>query len=189
MRLFTKNQGLFDTLRNVSFRIVPLDTFISCQTYANNITAWPPGVIDSTWYPYLLTIRSSTPGNTDHALRVDAYSNAYPAWTDTMVIHVSPLVGVKEEPLGIPLTTKLEQNYPNPFNPVTRIKYQLAAQAHVTLKVFDVLGREVATLVNEVKQPGSYTVQWDGSGVASGVYFYRLVAGEFQSIKKMIVLK
>jgi ligand-binding sensor domain-containing protein len=89
----------------------------------------------------------------------------------------------------LPIQFALEQNYPNPFNPTTRIKYQLPTQSHVTLKVYNLLGQEVATLANEVRQPGMYTVQFDGSGLANGVYFYGLVAGEFQSIKKMIVLK
>jgi hypothetical protein len=106
-----------------------------------------------------------------------------------MILHVSPLVGVSEEPLEIPLVTQLLQNYPNLFKPVTRIKYQLSARAYVTLKVYDILGREVATLVNEVKQPGTYTVQFDGSSLASGVYFYKLDAGSFTSVKKLLMLR
>ena len=81
------------------------------------------------------------------------------------------------------------QNYPNPFNPSTSISYQLPQQSHVTLKVFDVLGREVATLVNEAKQPGTNTVQFNASGLTSGVYFYRLQAGGFSKTRKLIVLK
>ncbi|HCV41879.1 MAG TPA: hypothetical protein DGH68_00220, partial [Bacteroidetes bacterium] len=83
----------------------------------------------------------------------------------------------------------LFQNYPNPFNPTTAISYQLTAQSFATLKVNDVLGREVATLINEVKPPGTYTVQWDASGVTSGVYFYRLEAGGFVSTKKLLIVK
>jgi hypothetical protein len=83
----------------------------------------------------------------------------------------------------------LSQNYPNPFNPSTTIQYRTPNKGHITLKVFDVLGREVATLVNEVKQPGAYTVQFDGSGLASGVYFYRLQAGSVVDVKKLIRLR
>jgi hypothetical protein len=83
----------------------------------------------------------------------------------------------------------LLQNYPNPFNPNTNIKYQIPGANHVTLKVYDVLGREVATLVKEVKQPGTYTAQWDASGVASGVYLYRLQAGSFVETKKLLLLR
>jgi hypothetical protein len=91
----------------------------------------------------------------------------------------------------------LEQNYPNPFNPTTAISYQLSAVSPVTLKVFDVLGRDVATLVNEVRQPGVYTVRWDASSFPSGVYFYSLQArlasggqaGDFGSTRKMLLIK
>jgi hypothetical protein len=83
----------------------------------------------------------------------------------------------------------LEQNYPNPFNPGTSITFQLPVAGFVTLKVIDLLGREVTTLVNEVKQPGRYTVAWDGRGFASGVYFYTIQAGNFVQTRKLILLK
>jgi hypothetical protein len=90
---------------------------------------------------------------------------------------------------NIPHSYSLSQNYPNPFNPSTKIRYQLPATSHVTLKVYDVLGREVATLVNEVKEPGTYTVTWDASGVGSGVYFYRLQCGSATETRPMILLR
>jgi hypothetical protein len=89
----------------------------------------------------------------------------------------------------LPQRFALEQNYPNPFNPSTSIKYQIPSTNFVTLMVYDVLGREVATLVNEVKQPGTYMAQWDTSGVASGVYFYRMSTGSFVSTKRMLLMK
>jgi thermitase len=90
---------------------------------------------------------------------------------------------------SIPSQFLLQQNFPNPFNPSTVIRYQIPEFSHVSLKVFDILGREVATLVNEQKSPGAYTVQWNGSGVVSGVYLYRLTAGAFVETKKAVVLK
>ena len=83
----------------------------------------------------------------------------------------------------------LSQNYPNPFNPVTSIQFTVGSKQCVTLKAYDVLGNEVATLVNEEKPAGSYNVYFDGSSLPSGVYFYRLQAGSFIDIKKMILLK
>ncbi len=83
----------------------------------------------------------------------------------------------------------LEQNYPNPFNPSTQIKYTLAEQSNVTLKVYDVLGNEVANLVNKNQNAGSYNVNFDASGLASGLYIYKLSAGNFTSSKKMLLLK
>ena len=84
---------------------------------------------------------------------------------------------------------KLEQNYPNPFNPRTMISWQLPVSSHVTLKVYDVLGNEVATLVNEHKASGVYQVEFDGSKLASGVYFYKLTADNFSQAKKLMLMK
>jgi hypothetical protein len=82
----------------------------------------------------------------------------------------------------------LDQNYPNPFNPATTISYHLPQAAHVSLSVYDVLGREAATLVNEVKPPGTYSVQWNAAAAASGVYFYRLQAGSYTETKRLLLL-
>jgi hypothetical protein len=83
----------------------------------------------------------------------------------------------------------LSQNYPNPFNPSTNIKYQLANTKYVTLKIFDILGKEIATLVNEKQSPGTYEVSWEGSAYPSGVYFYKLISGDFTETKKMLMIK
>jgi len=88
-----------------------------------------------------------------------------------------------------PKEFKLEQNYPNPFNPTTTIQYQLPQDARVTLKVYDILGSEVATLVNEEQQAGYREVQFNGISYASGMYVYRLQAGDYVSIKKMLMIK
>ncbi len=89
----------------------------------------------------------------------------------------------------IPDKFELLQNYPNPFNPSTYIEYRLPRQSRVTLKVYDVLGREIATLVDEVQNAGSYRVKFENSQISSGVYFYVLKAGNFVDVKKMILLK
>jgi hypothetical protein len=91
----------------------------------------------------------------------------------------------------LPAKFALDQNYPNPFNPTTNFKFSIANSQLIILKIYDVLGREVKTLVNETLNPGTYTVRWDASGVSSGVYFYRLIVnnGEFQQMKKMLLLK
>jgi hypothetical protein len=84
---------------------------------------------------------------------------------------------------------ELSQNYPNPFNPKTTIKYQLPEMSFVTIKVFDVLGSEIATLVNEEKPAGNYETEFDATVLPSGIYFYRLQAGTFVETKKMILMK
>lgn len=90
------------------------------------------------------------------------------------------------------------QNYPNPFNPTTKIRFAISRDAlnaswkdtrSVSLRVYDVVGREVATLVNEQLQPGTYEVEWDGSKYSSGVYFYKLVTDGFSDTKKMVLIK
>jgi len=83
----------------------------------------------------------------------------------------------------------LSQNYPNPFNPTTKINFAIPKQGFVTMKIYDVLGREVRTLVNEVKQAGNYTVDFNAAEFASGVYFYKLTSGDFSDIKRMILVK
>ena len=94
----------------------------------------------------------------------------------------------------IPQTFELMQNYPNPFNPTTVISYQISAVSNVSLKVYDILGREVATLVNEEKEAGTYNAEWNAIGIPSGVYFYHLNVhshGEliFSQVKKMLLMK
>ena len=106
------------------------------------------------------------------------YTGQY-TWTAT---------GVGEQS-AVPKTYSLAQNYPNPFNPATKIEYTLAQSGHVRLKIFDLLGKEVGTLVNENKQPGSYQVSFDASRLPSGVYMYQLSAGSFTETKKMLLVK
>jgi hypothetical protein len=98
-------------------------------------------------------------------------------------------VDVHDDNYYIPEGFNLYQNYPNPFNPATTIKYDIVKTQEVKLTVYDILGREIATLVNTQQQPGSYEVSWDASNFASGIYFYTLTSGNFVATKKLILLK
>ena len=89
----------------------------------------------------------------------------------------------------VPNNFKLFQNYPNPFNPITKIKYQIAGGVFVKLIIYDILGREIGTLVNENLQPGSYEARWDATNYSSGVYFYRIQAGNYVNVKKIVLVK
>jgi N-acetylneuraminic acid mutarotase len=91
--------------------------------------------------------------------------------------------------IGQPAAYSLSQNYPNPFNPNTRIKYSIKDAVPVKIEIFDILGRKAATIVNEIKQPGEYEVNFNGNNLASGIYFYKLTAGTFTQIRKMQLLK
>jgi hypothetical protein len=121
-------------------------------------------------------------------IKIIASTELPPAPPDEIVLGAGKLIPTKYE---------LKQNYPNPFNPTTSVSFvigQSPARQHsggslVNLKVFNVLGKEVATLVNEVKQPGEYTVQWNAEGVPSGIYFYRLTAGSYINTKKLVLIK
>jgi hypothetical protein len=129
---------------------------------------------------------------------------AWAAWTDTRSGKSQVwLERIDYTSTGIsglssrPPSFVLEQNYPNPFNPSTRIKFEVSRQIEgdqarsqlVTLKVYDVLGREVATLVNNVRPPGKYEVTWGASKMASGVYLYGLQSGSFVQTRKMVILR
>jgi hypothetical protein len=100
-----------------------------------------------------------------------------------------PLTDVEKESGAMPTAFALADNYPNPFNPSTTIQYDVPKASTLTLKVFNSLGQEVATLVNEHAEPGSYSVRWNASNASSGIYFYRLQAGEFVETKKMVLLR
>jgi len=98
------------------------------------------------------------------------------------------VVGVEDE-ISLPTEFSLEQNYPNPFNPSTKINYSVPQTSNVVIKVYDILGSEIETLVNEEKPTGTYELTWYAENLPSGVYFYRLKAGEFLGTKKMILLR
>jgi hypothetical protein len=103
--------------------------------------------------------------------------------------NVADIVGVERNEKGVPTQFSVSQNYPNPFNPTTTIQYSVSSTQYVSLKVYDVLGRELSTLVSEVKPPGTYTVKWDAHGLASGIYFYRLEAAQFTETRKLVLLR
>ena len=100
------------------------------------------------------------------------------------------VVSVRMSGAGLhPLSYQLEQNYPNPFNPATHIGFSIADARLVTLKVYDVLGKEVATLANTTMNPGTYTIPWNAGNLPTGIYFYRLQAGQFVQTRKLTLLK
>jgi hypothetical protein len=105
-----------------------------------------------------------------------------------------PPLGIDENSAAAPLTYQLMQNYPNPFNPSTVIRYQVPENEMVTLEVYNALGQKVRTLVNEIKEPGQYSISWDGitssgNSASTGIYFCRIQAGKFNDVKKMMLMK
>jgi hypothetical protein len=115
-------------------------------------------------------------------------------WTNTWIGNRSTVAGVGQQiSANVPGKYELMQNFPNPFNPSTEIRYNIKQSGVVKLKIYDLIGREIETLVNEYEKAGSYAVRFDANtskrGLASGVYFYRLESGSFVQIKKMLLLK
>lgn len=110
-------------------------------------------------------------------------------WVNLVKIVYSYIpTGVEQLTAGIKVYS-LSNNYPNPFNPTTKIKYQIPELSIVTIKVYDVLGNDIASLVNEEKFTGNYEVEFNASNLTSGIYFYQLKAGDFVETKKMVLMK
>jgi hypothetical protein len=158
---------------------------------------------DGTNWTVYNTSNSGLPHNIVNSLVIDGRGNKWIGtgkWTDFMeprngglaVYNEGGVVSVEENPTirgTIPKEYLLSQNFPNPFNPSTKIKYSIPKLSFVTIKIYDVLGGEVATLVNEEKQTGTYEITWYAEGLPSGVYFYKLQAGSFVETKKMVLIK
>ncbi|MDD5361999.1 MAG: T9SS type A sorting domain-containing protein [Ignavibacteria bacterium] len=120
-----------------------------------------------------------------------AYNYVYAGTEYRSVWHrsLSEIIGIKNISTETPLKYTLSQNYPNPFNPITNVKFSIVNSGQVILIVYDVQGRELQTLVNESLKPGTYATTIDGSMLTSGVYFYRLTAGEYSETKRMVLIK
>ncbi len=157
------------TLSNFPINFIVVDTtIIDTVIRVNTLSA------NTTYYWRVSAINDS--GASDYSLGTAAFR------TGDQFVSVNEL-------REIPTHNYLKQNFPNPFNPVTIISYQIMANSIVNLKVFDILGREVATLVNEYKPAGAYSVTFDASNLPSGIYFYRLRTGNFLETKKLVVQK
>ncbi len=149
-----------------------------------------PLQISSAAYP--ITVRWNVAGGDLYSLVSDGQVTQMAGAGKAQITKPTGSIAVVSGPgtrVAAPSAFGLDQNYPNPFNPMTDIRYQITEVREVSLTIYDVLGRRVATLVDGVKQPGEYTVRWDASGYPSGVYFYRLTAGAFSSTKKLVIMK
>ena len=126
----------------------------------------------------------------DQKGKVAYHSTEYQPRRMTEIINnLLNLVSVEEDLSSTPFSFQLEQNYPNPFNPVTTIRYSLQGTRDVLLIVYNLLGEEIARLVDGVQPEGLHQITWDASSVSSGIYFYRIEAGDFVQTRKMLLLK
>ena len=185
IRPFVHNQGYNTIIKNVTVKLIINDPWFYSvnpqiisvpDIYADSIkgaSAWcNVGYIDSLFPGYF-------------NIKFEIMSNGVAYWTDSAKLNVTD---IKEKSVEI-FTYRLDQNYPNPFNPSTTLSFVIGHSSFVSLKVYDVLGREIETIVNEEKPAGIYRVDFDGSKLTSGIYFYRIEAGDFIQTRKMILLK
>jgi len=167
----------------VEYRLGAADWVTAKKLYGGLTLVWAKDSIDlpGTSSSTTIRFRLKTDGTTERlGILVD----------DIDIVGGEPFVGVEEnEPIAIPKTFALRQNYPNPFNPSTTIQYDLPTNKMVSLRVYDLLGREVVTLVEKRQEAGSYQVVFDAVNLPSGIYFYRLTAGDFVSSRKMLLIK
>jgi hypothetical protein len=122
-------------------------------------------------------------------LKQEDVANGDDTVVKTAMAWIDELSGYEPNNVNLPINIRLEQNYPNPFNPSTTIKYSIPKQSNVVLKVFNLLGSEITTLVNKKQSQGNYEVEFYRSDLSSGIYFYKLRAGDFMETKKMILIK
>jgi hypothetical protein len=141
----------------------------------------------ASWSPF----KTGLTDNTINALSIrDDYLFAGSETSGVWCYPLSEINSVKPgRPEALPAVFSLEQNYPNPFNPLTVIRFHVSRRSHIRLQVYNILGEEVATLINEKKNQGDYTVTFDASALASGMYLYRLSGDDFVSTKKMLYLR
>ncbi|MGA2669240.1 MAG: T9SS type A sorting domain-containing protein [Ignavibacteria bacterium] len=193
----------------VSFSLVNIGSGISSPTLS--VAKWVPGTNIIFVGGSILTangiVKSIDGGATWHVMttggisaisHLDVYKeannviHAYAVAGDGSCLRLRDstlFLGVNNNNSNVPSEYALEQNFPNPFNPSTTIKYALPRSSNVMLKIYDMLGNEVRTVVNEFKPAGSYSVNFDASSLSSGVYFYKIVAGDFTDAKKMTLVK
>ncbi len=187
VRPFVHNSGKVKTIPKVTLKVRSNDPWIEAIGNSSTGTAIPDIAPDSsvgisTWIT-IKTIDSLFPGYFN--IKVEVASNGWTYWEDSIQVVIT---GVENEETAA-FDFKLEQNYPNPFNPSTKISWHSPERSWQTLKIYDVLGDEIATLVDGEKEAGYHSVDFNGSDLPSGVYFYQLSAGNFIETKKMMLLK
>ena len=180
---FFRNEGSSFTVKDLNIKISTLDHLIKIETDTINISSIAPGTTAEPTNDINITVSSHFSGVL--RLNFEIMSNGRTYWTES----TSQTVTGAAENIPLPLSYTLSQNYPNPFNPTTTIKYSLPQTSIATMKIYDILGKEVLTLINEEKSAGIYKVEFNESNLPSGIYFYKLQAGSFIESKKMILLK
>ena len=189
IQLILYNAGSTATAKNITAQINSNDLRIANLTKSLTFGDIPAGTADTSdivSFQYLLGFNPDSTIDNPIRFELIIYSGNLPYWTDK----VDYITGIDSgDETTIPYIFSLSQNYPNPFNPITSIQFSIPRTEFVTLKIYNLLGQKVATLVSEKLTPGKYTYTWDASDYASGVYLYRIEAGSFTESKKLLLLK
>jgi len=186
---FIRNQSTNTTITKASVKLICNDPWVlpNYSSVRNLPNILPGGITNNSFSFGINYIDSLFPGYFN--FRVEIMSDGWTYWADTLMFYDPDWNGTEEETNEGPTEYLLSQNYPNPFNSTSVIKYSIPKLSQVSIKVFNVLGSEVETLLNEEKSVGTYELDWNAANLPSGVYFYRLQAGDFVQTRKMILLK
>jgi hypothetical protein len=183
-----RNMGITDTVFNLSSKIISVDGCADIVAFADPIYGdIAPGESSTADRNIRIRFDEECMAPANLLFYMDIYSDDRRLWQDSFSVNI--VTDIADNASLLPQEFALRQNHPNPFNPITIINYQLPITNDVDLSIYNMLGQKVATLVNERKQVGYHHVEWDASGFASGVYYYRIEAGEFVDVKKMILLR
>jgi hypothetical protein len=178
-----KNDGSTATATNVTVEIETADTNVTNIThFIQSFGNIEPGQIKNSVVASFVT--QNNPNDIDFNLHI--LSDDIDFWSDSINVIIT---GIAKNETNIPKEYILKQNYPNPFNPTTNINFSIPRSEFVTLKVYNILGEEVATLVSEKLSVGSYQYEWNASSLASGVYLFRIEAGDYIESRKMVLMR
>ena len=187
MILRIKNLSSTVTVRYVTVNISSTSPCVKRIISETNYGDIPPGAVTQTQGVYYLVMQDSCPAAPQVVFNVDIASSGQAYWQDSIVFDF--VTGLNPIVDNVPLSFQLNQNYPNPFNPVTVISWQLPVGGQVKLSLYNIAGQEMAVLVDKEQKAGYHQLEFDATGLASGVYFYRIQAGEYVQTRKMVVLK
>jgi hypothetical protein len=185
IKLFVLNQGSTKTIKDATIKLICNDPWVSLiDPERTNLPDILPGTVVNTNKINVRFNGSTFPGYFN--FKVEILSDGWPYWTDSMQVIIT---GIENDVDELPTEFALAQNYPNPFNPSTKISWQSPVGSWQTIKMYDILGNEIATLIDEYRPAGKYETEFTAANLPSGVYFYQLRAGDYVDRKKMLFLK
>lgn len=190
LKLTLKNLGTSATATKITTVLSSNDTNVVSITSGNpNYNDIAPGNISTSNGIYVIKFAPNSPGGKSIPFKVDIFSDNCLFWSDNFSVFLYPTGIAENQTKELPQKFALHQNFPNPFNSSTTIEFALPQSSFVTLKIYNLLGEEIATLIAEKREAGIHQFHWDATGLESGVYFYRLDTEKFVQTRKILLLK